>query len=339
MPEIGNAMNKCQHSYVQNRISGVWGFCPSGKKVYFQFMSKWPFAFLVFLSSISCVFFLPGCCNSDTQKSGKVSFKDEKSMQETLKGSWILKEYQDSIDAGLTPKLLEHMLEGENSINYFDLVEGTSNRNMNLENLHIYGKTQIDMIGYGSNFGYYYTKTVFDYKSNELFFFTRDHNPYGEKLTKRLIGKGKFIISETDTLLSFEKDSISKPKIFIKYSSTSCEQGHPYEHLVNSKFIAGKYFLDSDTERSHHIIFTKCGNVERAENIDHFLTEHNSYKVILGGYISGSDRLNFVTKGSYSEYFWSLHQDSLILGKKIYSHYELSQDDFTLERIVLVKAR
>ena len=206
-------------------------------------------------------------------------------------------------------------------------------------NLQIYGKAQIDVGGYGRNFNYDCANTIFDYKSNEHFFFTRDHNTKGEKLIKQFIGKGKFILSGSDTLLSFEKDSISKPKIFIKYSSTSCDHGQAYEHLVNSKFIAGKYFLLADTGRSHHIIFTKCGNVEGAVYIDHFISEYKSYRPVLGGYTSGSDRMKFVSSGGDSEYFWNLDRDSLILERKIYSHYGDPQESFTLERFVLVKSR
>src|SRR5580698_2113773 len=77
-------------------------------------------AFIILLLTISAICTISSCHNNNAAKAPNASlvFKDEQSMRETLKGIWILKEYEDSIDAGLTPKLLEYMLRTRSCINY-----------------------------------------------------------------------------------------------------------------------------------------------------------------------------------------------------------------------------
>ncbi|MCW3127555.1 MAG: hypothetical protein JWO03_3213, partial [Bacteroidetes bacterium] len=78
---------------------------------------------------------------------------------------------------------------------------------------------------------------------------------------------------------------------------------------------AGKYFNANDTTLSHHIIFTKCGNVEGAENIATYITRGKSYEVKLAYFDDKGDKIIFrdsLDEG-VAELFWSVNKDSLIL--------------------------
>ena len=272
-------------------------------------MSKWPLAFLVFLSSTSCVFFLPGCRNSDTQKSDKVSFKDAKSMQGALKGSWILKEYEDSIDAGLTPKLLEYMLKDLRLLEFSDT-----------------SFTSFSSYSVGTNVSR--AKKTFSVIASPILF---------PGLCKLLISvpvedsdqvdTAYYEISGDDTILRLHHDS--REIVFEKYIGNKCSGTDPYDHLVSSKFIAGKYYRTDDNEKQHHIIFTRCGNIEGAENISKRLETRLRYTIKLSSFLTGPDMLLFSSEARLSqEYFWQVSEDSLIL-----SH---GADG---DRIVLVKAQ
>ena len=284
---------------------------PVRLKVYFQIMSKWPTAFIVFLLSISSVFCLSGCLNSTAQKSDKVSFKDEKSMREALKGTWILKEYEDSIDAGLTPKLLEYMLEGLYSIKYSSdtdchFISGLGGRVLTTD----------------------YDKALGDERCS-IGILTSSGQIVFTKSDSKKSDSAMLIIDGADTILKI-RDTVDR--YFVKYDGSKCDNIDVYNHLVNSKFIAGKYYREEDKDKAKHIIFTKCGNIEGAINIDGSLDGMDGYFVTIANSSLGLDVMKFAGSGhnynSDRRFHWEVVVDSLIL-----------KPEKATRRIVLVKSQ
>ena len=272
-------------------------------------MSKWPNAFIGFLLSISSVFCLSGCLNSTAQKSDKFIFKDEKSMRDALRGRWILKEYEDSIDAGLTPKLLEYMLEKMNYISYSSehdilIVRGLFHH---IEKNHFW---DVDRSVDSSS-------VSFEPLIDKLIFRVTEQSYE----SKRIIDTAEFVINEMDTVLRVHQDS--KVIDFIKYDAGLCSNNDEYGHLVNSKFIAGKYYLYSDTGHAHHIIFTKCGDIEGAQYIDPAFNGYSNYGIGLMGFRTEPDRISMDNpndKRMDAEAVimpWRVLNDSLILGNTV----------------------
>ena len=232
-------------------------------------------------------------------------------MQEALKGAWILKEYEDSIDAGLTPKLLEYMLKDLRLLEFSD-------------------STCIAYSPYSVGANAPGTKKTFSVIASPKLF---------PDLCKLLISApvadsdqvdtAYYEISGDDTLLRLHHDS--KVLVFEKYIGNKCPSIDAYHHLVSSKFIAGKYYKTDDHEKQHHIIFTRCGNVEGAENLSKKLATKTQYAVKLSSFLTGPDMLFFSSEAELSqEYFWQLSEDSLILSQG---------PDSNLNRIVLVRSR
>jgi hypothetical protein len=130
------------------------------------------------------------------------------------------------------------------------------------------------------------------------------------------IGTLQFVFDGIDTTLMFHSEPEAKDSFeFIKYDMNKCSGFPDYMHLVNSKFIAGKYYNVSDTSSLHHIIFTRCGNVEGAENIAPDLTKGSYYEVQLGQFDAGGDVIRFRDAGDngVAEMLWTVSKDSLIL--------------------------
>jgi hypothetical protein len=273
-------------------------------------MAKQSIALIVFVFSLLCIYFLQGCHNT-AAPSVKLSFKDEKSMRMALEGTWILKEYEDSIDAGLTPKLLEYML---NDFCLLEFADSTC--------------TAYSLYSFGAN-APGTKKTVSSIASLILF----------PDLCKLLIivpvaDSGQvdtafYEISGDDTILRLRHDSMEL--VFEKYIGNKCLGIDSYDHLVSSKFIAGKYYRTDDNEKQHHIIFTRCGNVEGAENISNGLATKTKYDVKLSSFLTEPDMIFFFSEARLSqEYFWQVNEDSLILSQR---------PEGNAQRIVLVKAQ
>lgn len=269
---------------------------------------------------------LPGCHNNTAAPSGNLSFKDEKSMRDALKGTWILEEYVDSIDAGLTPKLLEYMLEKMNQISY-------SPAPKNLVIKGVFHPLEMNSF-WDLDRSVDSCMVIFEPHVNKLVFNIVEHY----YASKHLIDTAEFIFNGPDTLLRVYQGAAVID--FIKYDASHCPGISEYDHLTNSKFIAGKYYLDSDTEKKHHILFTKCGGVEGAENISADLRGFNSYKTVLPFNLIGPDELNLYEGNKPSDnqnmsgemcvaiFSWEVKTDSLIL-----------KPERMDKRIVLVKAR
>jgi hypothetical protein len=285
-------------------------------------MAKLSSAFIVFVSSISCIYFLSGCNNNTVAPSAKLSFKDEKSMREALKGTWILKAYMDSIDAGLTPKLLEYMLGKCNRIKF------VSESNILLINK----RAKFMDEGQYHNLDGWTDSLIVKFSPNDnkiIFIETIDPKQ------KPVADTAEYIFSHNDTILRLYKDSTTVD--FVKYSIGKCDDIGDYSHLINSKYIAGKYYSLDDTAHLHHIIFTKCGNMEGAKYIMPKLSGYSTYFVSIEGFLTGSDRIVLYNDNGPDSniipilYNWSVIDDSLILRS--------NQADCSDQPIVLVKAR
>ncbi len=257
---------------------------------------------LLWLSA--AVFYLSGCQNSNTAPA-KFGFKDERSMREALRGTWILKEYEDSIDAGLTPKLLSYMMTKLTQIDYDSNRLSVSGFGPLIDSLMFYANgSQIENSG-----------PIFDFRNNKIFFtLSKPYSADSVRKDSSLIN-AEFIFNDSDTILRVHMDSTFTD--FIKYPM-SCDE-YPYYHLINSKFIAGKYYLLNDTGKTHHILFSKCGAIEGSEFIDNELKGYTSYSNGAIDQYYCNDVLVFEKEdntgghiGSFG-YLWQVVQDSLIL--------------------------
>ena len=256
---------------------------------------------LIFLLLSIAVLCLMSACQSNTNPPPpyKLTFKDTKSMQDALRGTWILKKYEDSIDGGLTPKLLEYMLDDVYSIKY--------NSDTDCQFILGNGGARITADYYRAWREQSYSVDFVRSKGRIIFTNT----------DTRKTDTAQLIIDDADTVLKIQ-DSLAI--YFVKYGASKCQNSDGYEHLINSKFIAGKYYLASDTARKHHIIFTKCGKVEGAEYISEQLKEHTNYDVKFNGFSIYPDVITFRRPEFVIDrpYYWEVLKDTL----RLYSRYE-----------------
>ncbi|MCW3128183.1 MAG: hypothetical protein JWO03_3841, partial [Bacteroidetes bacterium] len=116
------------------------------------------------------------------------------------------------------------MLTGEHSLTYYPdtLADGTST-----------GPPDHIVIGYKQNNIEEDLIVKFDPDSDRIAFF---------ETANRHLASAEFTIDKADTMLVFTNDSLpQKRMIFIKYDMNHCPHVPSYFHLVNDKFIAGKY--------------------------------------------------------------------------------------------------
>lgn len=232
-------------------------------------------------------------------------------MREAMAGNWILQEYEDSIDAGLTPKLLEYMLDKPNSIAYGIDPQSDSLHPDNLIGM-VYQHDKSEELN-----------ASFKYAESRIDFFSLQQK-------SKHVASAQFLIDSPDAILRVSFDSLPRPLDFVKYDVGSCPHMTAYSHLINSKFIAGKYYRSDDTARKHHIIFTRCGNIEGAQNIDESMRNYEVYTVLYVGFKTNPDIVLFIN-AQYNKadmLSWEVSGDSLILRR------ERDPDE---RRIVLVK--
>ena len=259
---------------------------------------------LLYVVALICLF-LSGCHNSGNTDatSGKTTFKDERSMRAAMMGSWILQEYTDSIDAGLTPKLLEFMLEKQRLIEYDpNKKEGTA------DPVHsVY-------ISEGNSNDEQLMLADFKFADNKIIFRKQAGDTSGKAIGQ--VVNADVIINAPDTILRLYTDSLLSSYIdFVKYDNSKCPDIDVYHHLINSKFIAGKYFREDDRGKERHIIFTRCGNIEGAENIDPSLHGHTDYDISMSHFLTSPDAIELydpVLKMGRT-FYWEVSEDSLIL--------------------------
>jgi len=218
----------------------------------------------------SCVVMLAvldGCHSPNAPRKSEPA--DQASMQQMLKGTWILQEYEDSIDAGLTPKLLEYMFSKYNLM-ACDFDSG-----------------DYRILSYTPRMGNYYMDPLYDTcrirfmpGSNKMVF---EINYFDVQRRTASIDTAELIINGPDTILRFY-DSIATALDLVKYDNSKCPNADVYQHLISSKFIAGKYFRVDDDQHEHHIIFTRCGDVEGAQNIDASMNDFATYSVVYSGF-------------------------------------------------------
>ena len=281
---------------------------------------------------MASVWMMQGCHsnNSPTTTSG---FKDERAIRATLSGTWILREYEDSIDAGLTPKLLELMLGPKSIISYeqghLSMWGLYPSRRDTTEEEHVFSEE------FELGFDAATQKLIITVSENEEEL-TVDSagRPNSQRAAKNKVLKvdtAEILVDGGDTVLRLHMDSSVHD--FVKYDVGKCKDIVPYAHLVNSKFIAGRYYALSDTGRLHHIIFTKCGSVEGVENILPELNGYSGYAVELTNFSTFPDAIFFYNP-AYKlgrTYYWEVSVDSL----KLHTDY-LNRHN---EIITLIKAR
>ena len=276
---------------------------------------------------------LAGCRDNGSHLPESFSLKDKPAMQQTLRGTWILREYEDSIDAGLTPKLLELMLGPKSIISYeqghLSMWGLYPSRRDTTEEEHVFSEE------FELGFDAATQKLIITVSENEEEL-TVDSagRPNSQRATKNKVLKvdtAEILVSEGDTVLRLHTDSSFHD--FVKYDVGKCKDIVPYAHLVNSKFIAGRYYALSDTGRLHHIIFTKCGSVEGVENISPDLKGYSEYGLELTNFSTFPDAI-FFNNPAYKmgrEYYWEVEIDSLRLRSTVL--------DSKAAPIVLVRAR
>jgi hypothetical protein len=279
-------------------------------------MAKRITAFIILLLTISGICFMSAChSNAAKAPATRFGFKDEQSMRQALQGTWILQEYMDSVDAGLTPKLLEYLLGSRSCINY-DLKQFTTsgfqtslNKNLNYDNSAAEN--------YQLSFDVAHNKLIIKVTIDTTI---SDIDAAGKPVLRTAsLGKStetdtaEFMVEYGDTILRLHRDSMQTN--FVKYDNSRCEHVDAYSHLINSKFIAGKYYRLDDQSKARHIIFTRCGNIEGPENIEPSLTENTQYGVSLTNFSTTPDAIEFYNP-KYKmgrTYYWEVNEDSLIL--------------------------
>lgn len=258
---------------------------------------------LLILNMIAGLFILSGCHN-DARSSEKLGFKDERSMREAMKGNWILQEYSDSIDAGLTPKVLGYMFQDLYGIEY------TSDSCLLLFAAHSPSGNTIFM-----NSSLPYSLSFIPSQSMVVF----------RKVSSEGADKGLpsdtavLAVDQADTILRFISGSFSLQ--LVKYDAYQCPGIDAYSHLVNSRFIAGKYYSAGDTGHLHHIIFSKCGIIEGQEYIGPEFKTKDNYGVTLDPSNNASDQITFMDETDQRKdaqaisVDWSVNKDTLTIGK------------------------
>jgi hypothetical protein len=265
--------------------------------------------FILQLILIAALLTSLAACRNTSKEEQPFRFKDEKSMREALKGSWILKEYADSVDAGLTPKLLAYMFASENTIDYYPDKTGKD--------------SDVVVIWKGNSSQFTIDdqtfETNFDYKENKLFFSHHYKDTSGKDITQ--LDSAEFVVDGIDTTLIFLGDSNPhQGRSFIKYNVGSCPEMNAYQHLVNRRLITGKYYNVSDPQHLHHILFSSCGSIEGAGYISSSFSGFSDYDVFVENHLSGLDQISFSSKrdtrmdAQATIVDWSVNKDTLTIG-------------------------
>jgi hypothetical protein len=275
------------------------------------------FTHFFLLAVIPIICGLSACHSHTGIPASQLAFKDRHAMREALKGTWILQQYTDSIDAGLTPKLLEYIIDSEQNTIVFDPAKWN---NTNTD----------DLVGIGYEDAGRDQEVAADFKfaSGQIDFYSQDSVTHKRI---KLIASADFVIDTPDAILKVRFDTSHSTVNFVKYDVGACPHIAPYSHLINSKFITGKYYRADDDQQAHHIIFTRCGNVEGAQNIDASMQDFTIYSIVLSGFRANPDVMIFYNAG-YNRadmLSWIVSDDSLIL-----SH----DGGRNAKRIVLVRA-
>lgn len=262
-------------------------------------------------------FMLIGGCHTPVKPPEAFAFKSEQAMQNALRGSWILQEYADSIDAGMTPKLLEFMVTKSHAITY-----SPDGKSMNEVRIGDQDDKNSELLS-----------VDFDFKANKLTFYQKG---VAKDTTGKPIGAmiATFTINDGDTVLQFQSDSADgKIRDFVKYDINKCPEVSAYEHLVNSKFIAGKYYNAEDKDHIHNIVLTRCGSIQGAENISPTMSGYDHYIPLVEGFGSEGDKLTLTGAKDVParEVYWVVDKDSLTLTSTSLSH--------KLNPIVLLRKR
>ncbi|HKJ82104.1 MAG TPA: hypothetical protein VJ954_08775 [Ignavibacteriaceae bacterium] len=243
----------------------------------------------------------------------------------SLKGTWILLSYQDSIKKGLTPQDICHLLNGpyrlfyDPSIEYSFLFPEDSSYYVFIDTkktypLNVDSKPNNDF-EYTSQIGY---TIKLDLKnSSGQFIEKKITNFYDTHLGKwkdsiiepQNIGKFYLTTLKNDTLINLEFADDTIKTILVK--------SEDYNILINQKFIAGTYSLKDD-DSNKQIIFTDSGLVSGLGLLDDSFAKANRYSVGMNCLPVNKDYLSFYRiedKSLFPILFWSTKGDTMILSE------------------------
>ena len=213
----------------------------------------------------------------------------------------------DSIDAGQTPSQLQYIRDRWDELIYFP----ESNKLRIDEHFESPDMREFDVINYGDS-----SFVRFDPSSNKFTFYAF-FAEYRRRLP--LVDSAEFIYVDGDTILRIHRDTM--PVDLIKYYQGACVQDDPYSHLFKSRFIAGIYYNANDPQHRHHIIFTKCGNMEGCEFISPDFKSYQTYSILIGPDYDGRNSIHFWDESNHSmnaeavSQEWSVNKDTLRIGK------------------------
>ena len=282
--------------------------------------------------SIFLSFIIIGCTNYRNKISNKIIFQNENQFKMSLKGTWILLSYRDSINSGSTPRGICNLLRGsyrffcDPSIKYSSFFPEDSSYYVFIDSKKSY---QIIDDSTSNN--------DFEYSTQSGFTINLDLNNSSAQIIK------KEITSYYDTHLGKWKDSIAEPKIIGKlYLTTSKNdtlvnleiandmigtktilvRGEDYDILLNKKFIAGTYTLNDD-DSNRRIIFTDSGLVSGLGLLNDYFTMANRYNVGLDCLPDNKDFLSFYRiedKSLFPILCWKIEGDTIILSETSINH-------------------
>lgn len=190
----------------------------------------------------------------------------------TLSGSWLLKNYLDSVDKGSTPNQIKHLLTdyyfiGFNqqldyyTAHYTDLIGDTilvlALADHQLESRYALTLDTIQGVAYITNFEPAYNPDSIDRKTEDYKVFFKE---------KEIQGILRFYTIDSDTLVKLESVAGSKrhfTQTFRKASNKntcSFSQVYGYSDYLISRFISGSYeVLDSSSRATNgSIYFSEC---------------------------------------------------------------------------------
>lgn len=267
------------------------------------------------------------CTRSKNDISNKIIFQSENQFKISLKGTWMLMSYRDSIKNGFTPHDICNLLNGsyrffyDPSIKYSSLFPEDSSYYIFIDSKEKYqiidDSTSNYDFKYSSQSGYTINldltnSSVQIIKKGITTFYDTHLGKWKDSIVEpQNFGKFYLTTLRNDTLINLEyaNDTIDGKTILVK--------SEDYDILLNKKFIAGTYSLKDD-DSNKQIIFTDSGLVSGLGLLNNFFAKANRYYVGMDCLPDNKDYLSFYRiedKSLFPILYWIIEGNTLTLSE------------------------
>jgi hypothetical protein len=277
---------------------------------------------LIFVSLI-----IISCTRSKNDISNKIIFQNEYQFKMSLKGTWILRSYRDSIKSGVTPQNICNLLNGSyrffydptikyssffpEDSSYYVFIDSKENNQIINDSTSNYDFEYSKQSGYTINLNLNNSSAQIIKKEITSFYDTHLGKWKDSIVEPKIIGKLYLTTFKNDTLvnLEFANDTIGDKTILVKSEN--------YDILLNKKFIAGSYTVKDDGSNKQ-IIFTESGLVSGLGLLNDSFANAKRYYVVMDCLPDKMDYLSFYRLDGNSIFpilYWTIKGDTMTLSE------------------------